>query len=153
MPKKTKAHAAKSGKDAGQASRKAADVKERVFKTKWFNAEAASEGISDNELCEAVDELKKGQGVDLGGGVWKKRLNKNMHRSIVLAKGKKRWIYAYLFHKNTLDNIEGDELADFRKLAKSYEGYTEDEINVLVEQKRLVEICHARKTSEKDGAA
>ena len=142
MSKKTKDFAVQSGKDAGKASAKATDVNERVFKTKWFNAEATSEGISDKELCEAVKELKKGQGIDLGGGVWKKRLNKNMHRSIVLAKGKKRWIFAYLFHKNTLDNIEKDELADFRKLAKNYESYTEDEISVLVEQKRLVEICH-----------
>jgi len=29
----------------------------------------------------------EGQAEDLGEGVFKKRLNKNMHRSIVLAKG------------------------------------------------------------------
>lgn len=38
-----------------------------------------------------------GQCDDLGGGVYKKRLSKNLARSIILAKGGQYWIYAYLF--------------------------------------------------------
>ena len=41
----------------------------------------------------------RGQADDLGGGVFKKRLNDNMHRSIVLAKGGRHWVFAYLFAK------------------------------------------------------
>jgi len=58
-----------------------------------------------------------GAGDDLAGGVFKKRLNKNMHRSIVLAKSGRHWIFAYLFAKKDRANIDDDELADFRKLA------------------------------------
>jgi hypothetical protein len=55
----------------------------------------------------------KGQADDLGGGVFKKRLNKNLHRIIILAKGGRFWIYAYLFAKKDRANIEDDELDDF----------------------------------------
>jgi hypothetical protein len=42
-----------------------------------------------------------------------------MRRSIILAKGGRYWIYAYLFAKKDRDNISDDELEDFRTLAKS----------------------------------
>ncbi|MET0505278.1 MAG: type II toxin-antitoxin system RelE/ParE family toxin, partial [Luteibacter sp.] len=45
--------------------------------------------IDDVELRHAVREVMLGQADDLGGGVYKKRLNRNMHRSIVLAKGRR----------------------------------------------------------------
>ena len=59
----------------------------RTFKTDWFSKATRKARISDGELCEAVQEAMKGQADDLGGGVFKKRLNKNMYRSIILAKG------------------------------------------------------------------
>jgi len=55
----------------------------------------------------------------LGSGVFKKRLNNNLYRSIILAKGGKYWIYEYLFAKKNRENIESDELLAFRLLAKS----------------------------------
>ena len=58
----------------------------RVFKTAWFAKAAKKSGIKDDELCEAIGEVIKGQCDDLGGGVYKKRLNKNLHRSILLSK-------------------------------------------------------------------
>jgi hypothetical protein len=82
----------------------------RAFKTKWFAKVAKSEGISDEELCRAFKEVSQGQADDLGGGVWKKRLNDNMHRSIILAKGKKNWIYTYLFARKDRSNIDDKEL-------------------------------------------
>lgn len=69
----------------------------RILKTAWFARAARKAGISDGELCEAMAEVMKGQGVDLGGGVFKKRLNRNMHRGIVVAKGARCWVYTYLF--------------------------------------------------------
>jgi len=83
-----------------------------------------------------------GQADDLGGGVFKKRLNKNRHRSIILAKGGRYWIYEYLFAKQDRSNIEDDELEDFRTLAKSYGGLTEKQIAQLVTDQDLTEICH-----------
>ena len=83
-----------------------------------------------------------GQADDLGGGVYKKRLNNNMHRSIILAKGGIYWIYEYLFAKKDLGNIADDELAGFRLLAKSYATLTHLQIEHLLADKDLLEICH-----------
>lgn len=49
----------------------------RIFKTKWFAREASSHGIADDELYQAIQSALQGKVVDLGGGVYKKRLNKN----------------------------------------------------------------------------
>lgn len=57
---------------------------QRVFKTKWFNKAAQAAGISDAEPHKAARQLMQGLGDDLGGNVWKKRLDQNRKRGIVL---------------------------------------------------------------------
>lgn len=118
------------------------DETRRTFKTAWFSKAARKARIKDEELCEAIQEVMKGQADDLGGGVFKKRLNNNMYRSIILAKGGRYWIYEYLFAKKDRDNIENDELEDFRTLAKSYATLTGKQIAQLLGDKDLMEICH-----------
>jgi len=119
-----------------------ADDTMRVFKTRWFAKTAKKARIDDDELCGAIAEVMKGQADDLGGGVFKKRLNKNMHRSIVLARGRTYWVYAYLFAKKDRDNIDDDELTGFRDLADLYAAKTDVEIALELAAKELVEICH-----------
>jgi hypothetical protein len=116
-----------------------------VFKTKGFAVAVKKAGIPDNELCEAMQELARGQGDNLGGGVWKKRLNENRHRSIILARGRDFWVYQFLFAKNDMENIGKTELAGFKKLAKAYEALSEVEINFLLKQREFVEICNGEK--------
>ena len=117
-------------------------AKPRAFKTKKFSKNAKNSHISDADLCEAIKEVMAGQAVDLGGGVYKKKLNKNQHRSIILAKGGEYWIYEYLFAKNDRDNIDDAELEMFRLLAKGYEGLKKVQLAQLIEEKHLLEICH-----------
>jgi hypothetical protein len=114
----------------------------RAFKTAWFAKAAKNALIKDAELCEAFAEIRKGLCDDLGGGVYKKRIDKNRHRSIVLAKGGLHWIYQYLFAKKDRDNIDEKELEGFRKLAKEYEALTPTRLSRLLEAKDLTEICH-----------
>lgn len=114
----------------------------RAFKTAWFAKAARKARIKDDELCEAIREVMKGQADDLGGGVFKKRLNMNMHRSVILAKGGRYWIYEYLFAKKDRPNIEDNELEDFRTLAKGYAALNEAQITQLLANKDLTEICH-----------
>ncbi|MDR3745590.1 MAG: type II toxin-antitoxin system RelE/ParE family toxin [Acidobacteriaceae bacterium] len=83
---------------------------ERVFKTAWFTKAARKAHIADDELCAAIRQVMLGQADDLGGGVFKKRLSKNLYRSIVLAKGRQFWVYEYLFAKKDRANIADDEL-------------------------------------------
>ena len=107
----------------------------RCFKTAWFARAAKKANIDDDELYEAILQVMQGQADDLGGGVFKKRLNKNQHRSIIVAKGGKHWIYTYLFAKKDRDNINRDELVDFRKKAGDYSNYTDSMIDIFYEQK------------------
>ncbi|MBK6906421.1 MAG: type II toxin-antitoxin system RelE/ParE family toxin [Rhodocyclaceae bacterium] len=72
----------------------------------------------------------------------KKRLNDNRHRSIILAKGGRYWVYEYLFAKKDRDNIADDELAAFRTLAKAYADLTDKQVERLLQDKDLTEICH-----------
>ncbi len=114
----------------------------RAFKTAWFTKAARKARIKDGELCDAIEEVRRGQADDLGGGVFKKRLNKKMHRSIILAKGGRYWIYQFLFAKKDQANIDDEDLEDFRALAKKYAALGEKQIAQLLEDKDLTEICH-----------
>ena len=116
----------------------------RTFKTAWFAKAARKAFIDDDELCRAIADVRLGQADDLGGGVFKKRLDKNRRRSIILAKGRRYWIYAYLFAKQDRANIDEDELRAFRKLADLYAGKTDVEIAKELKAKELVEICNGR---------
>ena len=118
----------------------------RTFKTARFSKHAKKARIGNGELCLAFEQVKLGHADDLGGGVFKKRLNDNLHRSIILAKGGKYWIYEYLFAKKGRDNIENDELLAFRLLAKSYAGLAGHQIDLLLTAGDFVEICHDDKT-------
>lgn len=113
----------------------------RVFKTRWFSKAARKALIEDDELCAAIADVLKGQADDLGGGVYKKRLNKNMHRSIILARARTYWIYAYLFAKKDRKNIDPDELDAFRALADVYATKSEENFDKELAAKELVEIC------------
>lgn len=113
----------------------------RLLKTVWFDKAARKARIGDAELSAAIREVLHGQADDLGGGVFKKRLNKNMHRSIVLAKGGQHWIFAYLFAKKDRANIDDAELADFKRLALAYGRMTDAELTALLNQGDLLELC------------
>lgn len=117
----------------------------RVFKTKWFARAARSHAIKDIELCQAMEAVAQGKADDLGGGVYKKRLNQNRDRSIILAKGGQHWYYSFLYAKKDMANIDGRELVGFRELAKHYASLADEKITVLIKKKELVEICNDRK--------
>lgn len=114
---------------------------ERIFKTAWFSKTARKAGIDDTELCHAIAEVMQGQADDLGGGVFKKRLNKNRHRSIVVARGRTRWVYAFLFAKKDRANINANELRAFRDLADVYAAKADAKLAKEIAVGELIEIC------------
>lgn len=114
--------------------------KPRAFKAKLFTRSCRKAGISDKELCAAVAELAKGLGDNLGGNVWKKRLNNNMHRAIALTKPGHFWLFVYLFAKQDRDNIDNDELAAFKKLAKDVGKADEAKLDELMTNGEYKEI-------------
>lgn len=113
----------------------------RIFMTAWFSKAARKAGIAEGELCQAVRQAMLGQIEDLGGGVFKKRLNRNEHRAIILTKWHDFWIYEFIFAKNDMENIDVAELKAFRLLAKSYTSLSEKQIAMLLTQKAWTEIC------------
>ncbi|VVQ36776.1 hypothetical protein PS943_04972 [Pseudomonas fluorescens] len=114
----------------------------RLFKTKRFSMQVGKAWIDDDELREAFTEMLNGQADNLGGGVWKKRLNVNRHRSIVLAKGSGYWVYQFLYAKKDQSNISQADLIGFRKMAKTYEGLTELQVQYLLDTKEFMEILY-----------
>jgi len=46
-----------------------------------------------------------------------------------------------LFAKKDRDNIAGDELAEFRKLAKAYAALTAQQVSSLMQNNSWMEIC------------
>ena len=115
---------------------------ERVFRTAWFSKAARKARITDIELCNAIRQVMLGQADDLGGGIFKKRLDKNRSRSIILAKGGLYWVYEYLFAKKDRANIEDNDLAKLRKLAKVYEALTQQRVCELINEGSWMEICN-----------
>ena len=87
----------------------------------------------------------QGQADDLGGGVFKKRINNNLHRAIILAKAGRFWIFEYLFAKNDRENIDAAELVQFRALAKAYTELSGKQIEQLIGNNHFVEICDDNK--------
>ncbi len=114
----------------------------RTFKATAFARFAKKAGIDDGALCKAMVQVQNGQAEDLGGGVWKKRLNDNRDRSIIVAKGARYWIYADLFAKQDKVTIDDAELAVFRKLPGAYAAVTDAQLGMLLDTQSLVEICH-----------
>lgn len=113
----------------------------RVFRTAWFSKAARKARILDEELCSAIRQVILGHAVDLGGGVFKKRLGKNLYRSIIVAKGGRYWVYAYLFAKKDQVNISAGELQGLRVLADLYGRKTADDIARELLLNELAEIC------------
>ena len=114
----------------------------RVFRSAWFAKAARKAAIDDAELCSAIRQVMRGQAVSLGGGVYKKRLNSNRYRSIILARTARYWIYEYLFSKTSRDNIDDGELAGFRVLAQGYARLSESQLKEMLQCQSLLEICH-----------
>jgi len=112
----------------------------RAFKTAWVSKAARKAGIDAAELASAVSQAAAGLADDLGGGVYKKRLSNNQHRSILLAKGKARWVFAFLFAKQDRANIDDAELKAFRKLAALYAVKSDKDIATELVARELVEI-------------
>lgn len=112
----------------------------RALKTAWFSKAARKARIRDSALLKAAQEAMRGQADDLGGGVFKKRLNDNQHRSILVAKGGRFWVFAFLYAKKDRANIDPDELVAFRRLARGYAQMSPSELARALDAGDLLEL-------------
>jgi hypothetical protein len=99
----------------------------RVFKTKQFARFARSQRIADASLCEAIRRAERGLvDADLGGGVLKQRVARpgqgrsGGYRVLIAYRAKTRSVFLYGFAKSERGNVEEDELATLRDIAKGW---------------------------------
>lgn len=109
--------------------------------TRKFARDARRAGISTAELCRVARGALAGLAVDLGGGVFKKRLNRNLHRCIILAKGGRGLMYVHLFARQDKANITRADLSAFRNLATIYAALTDNQLRDGVAAGQLKELC------------
>ena len=114
----------------------------RAFQTKFFAKQARKAGIRMDELRRILAEVAVGKAVDLGGGVFKKRLQKNAYRSIIVAKSADYWVLEFLFAKNDADAITPAALDGFRTLASAYANLKPSQLAQLLANGEWEEILH-----------
>jgi hypothetical protein len=119
----------------------------RVFASKPFMRFARRFGIGDEALWNAVNGPCD---ADLGGGVFKYRLARDGEgssggaRALIAMKTGRRAVLMFGFEKKDQANIRLDELKEYRKAAKIYLAFSEEQIAAIVRAKALVEIAPSR---------
>ncbi len=119
----------------------------RIFKSAWFCRFARREKIKDAALKEAIARAESGVvDAELGGGVIKQRLARpgegksGGYRSIIIFRKGDRAFFLYGFAKSDRQNIDPEEAAGFRKLAKGYLAMSDKQIETMLKDERLQEL-------------
>ena len=119
----------------------------RIFKTKWLHRWARREGLSDESLRIAVEEVRLGLiDADLGGHVLKKRVplpdrgKRGSLRVMLVFERDHDVFFVYGFAKNTRATVSASELRALRRLAKELLGYGEAQIDKALKAKELMEV-------------
>ena len=101
----------------------------RVFRTRTFSRWSRRIGLSDDALCEAIEEMARAAiDADLGGHVVKKRVAIQGHgkrggaRTLIATRLADRWFFVYGFRKNERENVTEPELKALQGLAKAQLG-------------------------------
>ncbi len=118
-----------------------------AYMTKPFQRWAASEGISNEDLDNALKEIIGGLvDAELGGGVVKKRVGvanrgkRSGARTILAYKNGKNTLFMFGFLKNQSDNITHQELVTLKAMAKEFFSYSQNDIEKLKAKGQLIEI-------------
>lgn len=119
----------------------------RIFKNKWFVRFARKEGITDQQLKNAVAEAEAGKiDANYGGGVIKQRIARagggksGGYRSIILYLIGSRAYFVYGFSKNDKGTLGKDEELYFKKLAKLTLKISDEDISELLENGTYEEV-------------
>jgi hypothetical protein len=119
----------------------------RLFKSKAFGRFARSQGITDDDLCEAIERAEKGLiDANLGGHVIKQRIARDGEgksggfRSIIFFKAGDKAIFVHGFEKSAQANISTVELREYKAAAKIILKYSDEQMNTAVASGAFVEV-------------
>jgi hypothetical protein len=121
----------------------------RVFKNKWFQKWAAKEGLDDEVLRAAVEEMENGLiDAELGGHVVKKRValpgrgKRGGTRTLLVYQQANKAFFVYGFAKSERANISDKELKALKLLATQLLGYTNPALVKAIEAGELIEVVN-----------
>ena len=119
----------------------------RIFKNKAISKWAVKEGLADDALRTAVDEMERGLiDADLGGHVVKKRVaiggrgKSGGTRTLLAYKVDEKAFFVYSFAKNARANISVDELKALKCLAKELLAYRDSVLAEAIKHGVLIEV-------------
>lgn len=120
---------------------------QHFFKTKHFNRWAGKENLTDQELCLAVEEVKKGLvDASLGNYLYKKRVarsgqgKRSSYRTILAFKKEQRLFFLFGFDKGSKDNISDKEKEVLKRLSKELMKYTDSALEKAVKTNFLIKV-------------
>ena len=118
-----------------------------AYKTKIFARWARKEGLNDDALLDAVDEMENGEiDVDLGGKVYKKRIalpgggKSGGVRTLIAFQDGDKAFFMMGFAKNERANIKDDELKALKIMAKTLLEKSAKKLKTDVDEKILIEV-------------
>ena len=108
----------------------------------------ARNGLSDPDLCRAVEEMSRGLiDADLGGNLFKKRValagrgKRGGARVIVATRFAGRLFFLFGFEKSERSNISQAELRLFQEVARDLLGLTDTALDTALRCGELTEVC------------
>ena len=119
----------------------------RIFKHRVFHLWARDEGLANQLIESAINEI--GQGLfeaNLGSGLYKKRVarkgkgKRSGYRTLIAFKHNDKAVLMYGFAKNECENISDKEKEIYKRLAKYYLDITDMQLNVLIRNGELIEV-------------
>ena len=121
----------------------------QVFKTRHFGRWMRKTDLTDQALCQAVEEMARGLiDADLGGGVVKKRVGmvgrgkRGGARTLVATNKGSRGFFVFGFEKHERANVTDRKLEALRNIAADLLARTMRQLAEACKDGSLQEICH-----------
>lgn len=119
----------------------------RIFKYRIFAQWAKKEGISNNALKQAIDDIERGLfDANLGNGLYKQRVarkgqgKRGSYRTILAFKENDRSFFMYGYAKSNRTNISDKEKAVYKKLSAYFLEIPDNKLETLIKMGEIVEV-------------
>lgn len=123
-----------------------AQIRMKIYETKWFHRWARKEGLDDAILRAAAKEVERGLADALGGFVFKKRValpgrgKRGGARTLVAFRRGSAAFFIFGYPKNERANITDREFQALRLLAKELLAYSDQQLLTALKVGELFEV-------------
>ncbi len=119
----------------------------KKLSTKWFLKWSEKVGLKKQNLLDAIRDLEAGlSAVDLGSNLFKVRVRREHRgkssgfRTIIVFREDDRAVFLFGFGKNEKENIDKNELRNFKKLGRDILSLSSEQLEKAISQKVLADI-------------